>query len=277
MWEMDHKEGWVLKNWCFWAVVWEKTLESLLDCKDIKPVNPKGDQSWVFIRRTDAEVETPVLWLPDVKSWLIRKDPNAGKDWGQEKGTTKDEMVEWHHRLNGHEFKQILGDREDREAWRAATHGVTKSRTRLSHWTVVKIHLPAQKMQARPLDREDPLEKEMETHSSILVWGIPWTEEPGGLHTVHGGTNSQTQLSSWAHTQERPQRALVPLPRLEDTARRQMFISLWSRKWAVTSHWICQNLDHRLASLQNCKKWMFVVYKHLLEQPEWRHLPSGFF
>ena len=84
MWELDHKEAWVVKNWCFWTVVLEKTLENPLDCKEIQPVHPKGDQSWVFIRRTDAEVETPVLWLPDVKSWLIRKDPNAGKDWRQE-------------------------------------------------------------------------------------------------------------------------------------------------------------------------------------------------
>ena len=182
MWELDYKETWGSKNWCFWTVVQENYLESLWDSKEIKPVNPKRNQPWIFIGRTDAEV--PILWPPDAKSQLIRKDTNAGKDWGQEKGTTKDEMVGWHHRLNGHEFKQILGDREDREAWRAATHGVTESRTRLSHWTVVKIHLPAQKMQARPLDQEDPLEKEMETHSSILVWGIPWAEEPGGLQSI---------------------------------------------------------------------------------------------
>ena len=88
MWELDHKKGWVLKNWCFWAVVLEKTLESLLDCKDIKPVNPKGNQSWIFIGRTDAKAETPILWPPDGKSWLIRKDPDAGKDWveGDDRG-----------------------------------------------------------------------------------------------------------------------------------------------------------------------------------------------
>ena len=102
---MDYQESWALKNWCFWTVVLEKTLESPLDCKVIQPVHPKGDQSWVFIRRTDIEAETPVLWPPDVKSWLIWKDPDAGKDWGQEeKGTTDDEMVGWHHWLNGHEF-----------------------------------------------------------------------------------------------------------------------------------------------------------------------------
>ena len=110
MWELDCKECWVLKNWCFWTVVLEKTLESPLDCKEIQPVYPKGDQSWVFIGRTDVEAEIPVLWPPDVKSWLIWKDPDAGKDWGQEeKGMTEDEMVEWHHRLNGHEFGWTLG------------------------------------------------------------------------------------------------------------------------------------------------------------------------
>ena len=105
MWELDYKESWVLKNWCFWTVVLEKTLESPLDCK-IKPVNPKGNQSWIFIERTDAEAETPTLWPLDVKNWLIWKEPDAGKDWRQkEEGTTEDEMVGWQHRLSGHEFE----------------------------------------------------------------------------------------------------------------------------------------------------------------------------
>ena len=106
MWELDYKESWVPKNWCFGTVVLEKTLESLLGCKEVKPVNPKGDQSWIFIGRTDAEAETPIYWPPDVKNWLIGKDPDAGKDWGQEeKGMTKHKMVGWHHWLNGHEFE----------------------------------------------------------------------------------------------------------------------------------------------------------------------------
>ena len=106
MWELDLNEGWVLKNWCFWTVVLEKTLESPpFNCKEIKPVNPKRNQLWIFIGRTDVEAEAPILWTPDAKSWLIRKDHDAGKDWGQkEKGTTEDEMVRWHHQLNGHEF-----------------------------------------------------------------------------------------------------------------------------------------------------------------------------
>ena len=105
MWELDCEESWAPKNWCFWTVVLEKTLKSPLDHKEIQPVHPKGDQSWVFIGRTDAEAETPILWPPDAKSWLIWKGPDAGKDWGQEeKGTTEDEMVGWHHQLNGHGF-----------------------------------------------------------------------------------------------------------------------------------------------------------------------------
>ena len=108
-----HKEGQALKNWCFWTVVLEKTLESPLDCKEIKPVNPKGNQPWVFIGKTDSEGEVPILWPPDAKSRLIGKDPDAGKDWRQEeKGTTEDEMVGWHHRLNGYEFEQAPGDGE---------------------------------------------------------------------------------------------------------------------------------------------------------------------
>ena len=110
MWELDYEESWALKNWCFWTVVLEKTLESPLDCKEIQAVHPKGDQSWVFIGRGDAEAETPILWPPDAKSWLIWKDPDAGKDWGwEEKGRTEDEMAGWHHRLDGHGFGWTLG------------------------------------------------------------------------------------------------------------------------------------------------------------------------
>ena len=110
MWKLDYEESWVPKNWCFWTVVLEKTLESPLACKEIQPVHSKGGQSWVFIGRHDAKAETPILWPPHVKSWLIKKDSDAGRDWGQEeKGTTEDEMAEWHHRLNGHEFEWTLG------------------------------------------------------------------------------------------------------------------------------------------------------------------------
>ena len=106
MWELDYKESWVPKNWCFWTVVLEKTLESPLDCKEIQPVHPKVNQSWIFIGRTDVEAETPILWPPDAKNWVIWKDSYAGKDWRQEeKGKREDEMVGWHHRLNENEFE----------------------------------------------------------------------------------------------------------------------------------------------------------------------------
>ena len=134
MWEVDHKEGWASKNWCFWTVVLEKTLDGPLDCKEIKPVNPKGNQSWIFIRGTDPETEAPVLWPPDSKNWLIRKDPDAGKNWRQEeKGTTEDVMIEWPHRLNGHGFQQTRGDGERQGSLACCSPWITKSQTRLSY------------------------------------------------------------------------------------------------------------------------------------------------
>ena len=112
MWELDYKESWAPKNWCFWTVVLEKTLESPLDCKEIQPVHPKGNQFWIFVGSTGAEAETPKVWAPDVNNWLVGKDPDAGKDWRQEKGMTEDEMVGWHHWFNGREFEQTPGDGE---------------------------------------------------------------------------------------------------------------------------------------------------------------------
>ena len=139
MWELDCEESWALKNRCFWTVVLVKTLESRLDCKEIQSVHPKGDQSWVFIGRTDAEAETPMLWLPRGKSWLTGKDPDAGRDWRQEeKGMTEDEMVGWHYWLDGHEFEQAPGVGK---AWRSAVHGVAKSQTWLSNWTKLNCFL----------------------------------------------------------------------------------------------------------------------------------------
>ena len=136
MWELDYKESWAPKNWCFWTVVFEKTLESPLDYKEIQPVHPKGDQSWVFIGKTDAETETPTVWPPGAKSWLIWKDPDAGKDlrW-EEKETTEDEMAGWHHRSMDISLGGLRELVMDREAWLAAVHWITKSQTQLSNWT----------------------------------------------------------------------------------------------------------------------------------------------
>ena len=128
MWELDCEESWTLKDWCFWTVVLEETLESPLDCKEIKPVHPKGNQSWIFTGRTDAEAETPIFWPPDMKNQLIWKDPDAGKDWRQEdKGMIENEMVGWHHWLNDMSLSKFWEFLMDREAWHAAIGGVTDS------------------------------------------------------------------------------------------------------------------------------------------------------
>ena len=137
--ELDCEESWAPKNWCFWTVVLEKTLESPLNCMEIQPVHSKGDQSWVFIGRTDAKAETLILWPPHGKSWLLGKDPDAGRDWGQEeKGMTEDEMAGWHYWLDGHELSVLQELVTDREITCAAIHGVAKGWTWQSDWTEVK-------------------------------------------------------------------------------------------------------------------------------------------
>ena len=141
MWDLDYKESWMQKNWCFWTVVLEKTLESPKDCEEIQPVHPQGDQSCVFIGRTDVKAETPILWPLDVKNWLTGKDPDAGKDWGkEEKGTTEDEMVGWHHRLNGHRFGWIpgVGDRQGGLAYCSSWGSKELDMTEWLNWTDIR-------------------------------------------------------------------------------------------------------------------------------------------
>ena len=137
MWELDHKESWALKNWCFWIVVLGKTLESPMDCKEIKQVSPKGNQSWIFIGRTEAEA--PIFWPLDVKNCLIGKDHDAGKDWRQEeKGKTENEMVGWRPDMMDMNLSKLRETVKEREAWHAAVHRVTKNQTWLSDWTTIK-------------------------------------------------------------------------------------------------------------------------------------------
>ena len=188
MWELDYKESCVPKNWCFWTVVLEKTLESPLDCKEIQPVHPKGNQSWIFIGRTDAEAS--ILWPPDAKNWVIRKDPDAGKDWGQEKGTTEDEMVGWHHRLNGHEFEQTLGDGDGQGGLACCSPWGHKEPDRATEQQQQNIYLDKRKLKKKPrsLRWRKPNITNIKTKTS---WHLTERLEPSNSRRLrsHGSDN----------------------------------------------------------------------------------------
>ena len=210
MWELDYKESWVLKNWCFWTVALEKTLKSPLDCKEIQPVNLKGNQSWIFIGRTDAEAETPILWPPDAKGWLIGKYPESGKDWKQkEKGTTDDETVGPHHQLNGREFEQVpeVGDGQEGLACCSPWGHKEWDMTEQPNWTEQKAinksfpgglavkNMPTNAGDAGsiPGSGRFPWKRKWKPTPVFLPEEIPWTEG-GWWATVQGLQRSQTRL-----------------------------------------------------------------------------------
>ena len=227
MWELDCEESWVPENWCFWTVVLEKTLESPLDCKKIQPVHPKGNQSWVFIGRTDVEAETPIFWPPDVKSWLIWKDPDVGKDRRQEEKGMRGwdgwmaSPTQWTWVwVNSRSWwwtgrpgmQRFMGSQRVGHNWATElnwTKYLSKVMAPVANLAVGEVYqvlgasLVAQMVKNLPamqetwiwsLGWEDPLEKGMATHSSILAWRIPWTEEAGRLQSM--GPQSQTQMSN---------------------------------------------------------------------------------
>ena len=194
MWELDYKEGWTSKNWCFWIVVLEKTLESSLDCKEIKSVNPKGNQSWIFRGETDAEVKAPILWPCDAKSWHIGKNSDAGKDWRQEeKGMMEDEMTGWHHQLNGHEFEQAPGDGEGQGDLVCCSPWVCKDSDTEQPKNNHGKESTCNARDSSPIPGlRRSLREENTIHSSILAWEIPWTEEPGGLQSMGSQESDMT-------------------------------------------------------------------------------------
>ena len=234
MWELDCEESWAPKNWCFWTVVLEKTLESPLDCKEIQPVLPKGDQSWVFIGRTDAEAETPIFWPPHGKSWLIGKDPNAGRDCGQEeKGMTEDEMAGWHHQLDAHESEWTLGAGDGQrglvccDSWGRKESDTTE---RLN-WTELKetyqAYLIGQWVKTLPatqetwfwsLGWEDPLDQGVAIPIPAFLPGEIPMNRGAWQATVHRVMKNWTRLSDWPQQETYQQISVCGL----------FFISFWT-------------------------------------------------
>ena len=196
------KESWAPKNWCFWTVVLEKTLESPLDCREIQPVHPKGDQSWV-IGRTDAKVETLILWPADEKSWFIWKDPDVGKDWGQEeKGTTEDEMVGWHHRLDGHGFGWTpgIGDGQGGLACCGSWGCKESDTTDRLNWTCTSRGFPGVSVVNESL-AGDTGDKDLISGLGRFPWRRKWQHTPVFLPGKSHGWRSLVGYSSWVRTE----------------------------------------------------------------------------
>ena len=200
MWELDCEESWAPKNWCFWTVVLEKTLEGPMDCKEIQPVHSKGDQSWMFIGRTDAKAATLLLWAPHVKSWLIGKDPDAGRDWGQEeKGTTKDEMAGWHHWLDGHEFGWTpgVGDWQGGlsccNSWGCKESDTTKwlnwNDNTLAKWHTRRCHVSSKANYKKPNESESHsvVSDSLRLHGLYTSWNSPGQNTGVGSCFLHQG------------------------------------------------------------------------------------------
>ena len=197
MWELDHKEGWAPKSCFFQIVVQEKTLESALDSKELRLVDPKGNQSWIFFGRTDAEAETTILWPPDGKRWLIGKDPDAEKDWEWEKGVTQDEMVGWHHRLNGHEFEQTPGDGEGLGSLACCSSlGPKESRRQ---WQPTPVLLPGKSHGRRSLVGCCPWGHSLSLFT-FMHWRRKWQPTPVFLPGESQGRGSLVGCHLWGHT-----------------------------------------------------------------------------
>ena len=217
MWYWDCEEGWAPKNWCFWTVLLEKALESLLDCKESQPVHSEGDQPWDFFGRNDANAETPVLWLPHVKSWLIGKDSDAGRNWGQdEKGTTEDEMARWHHWLDGRTWVWVNSG----SWWWTGRPGVLRFMGSQTVWHDWATELNWTELVVQ-------LEKEMATHSSTLAWKISWMEEPGRLQSM----GSQRVWHNWAISLFGD-----PVVKTLCSQWREPGFDLWSGNWDPVCH-----------------------------------------